>query len=71
MIVGLVFLAKSGFMKDREQSDGTITPLLLKEDPFAPADPPPKKTSFKTGLLICLLSGILSPMLNFMVAFGA
>lgn len=72
VIIGLVFLAKSGFMKDREQQQEEYTPLLLQEDPLNPVkDDAPAKSSFKVGLIICLVSGILSPMLNFMVAFGA
>jgi len=56
-IVGVVLLALAGDLRDK-QSDKMETHSLRP------------RASFSTGLTICILSGVLSGMLNFVYAFG-
>ena len=55
MTVGLIFLGVAGRRRERDQATG------------ASAAP---RSGFGVGLLICILSGLLSPMLNFAFVFG-
>jgi L-rhamnose-H+ transport protein len=55
VIVGIILLANAGAARDRERA-GRV----------GLSDP----NIFKTGLIICLASGILSPSLNFSFVFG-
>lgn len=73
VIIGLAVLAKAGGRKDKEQkveSTYETTPLLIN-DPLSKI-PAQKKasTSFALGLVICLVSGIFSPMLSLAFNFG-
>lgn len=53
-MVGIVFLAIAGRRREREAQ--TLAPMV--------------QSGFLTGLVICILSGIFSPMLNFSFVFG-
>lgn len=55
MTLGLVYLAKAGQRRAREQSAGTATA---------------ERSGFAVGLLICILSGVFSSLLNFAFVFG-
>ncbi len=55
VIAGIVLCAKAG---------------RLREQASPPAASQALKSSFAAGLLICILSGIFSPMLNFAFVFG-
>ena len=55
MTLGLVFLAVAGKRREREQASASATP---------------DKSNFGIGLLICILAGIFSSMLNFAFVFG-
>ncbi|HEV3257341.1 MAG TPA: L-rhamnose/proton symporter RhaT [Gemmataceae bacterium] len=59
VIVGLVLCARAGALKE------AATP---RQDPVEQADTPSR--SFYRGLIICIASGLTSPMLNLSVAFG-
>jgi L-rhamnose-H+ transport protein len=59
MVVGVVLCAVAGARKDRELSVDAGSPAA--QDPSIP---------FAVGLLFCLLSGVLSAMLNFGLVFG-
>jgi L-rhamnose-H+ transport protein len=54
VIVGIVFLAVAGKRRERESS--TLAPMV--------------QSGFLLGLIICILAGIFSPMLNFSFVFG-
>jgi len=54
VIAGIVFLAVAGRRRDREAR--TLAPMV--------------QAGFLAGLVICILAGILSPMLNFAFVFG-
>lgn len=81
VIVGLAFLAKAGKLREIEQSVTLVdekSPLIgesknenyssINED-AAPSDSN-ATPSFMAGIVVCLLSGAFSPMLNLAVAFG-
>jgi L-rhamnose-H+ transport protein len=55
VIAGIVVLARAGALRDRQRAG---------REGFS--DP----NRFKVGLIICLASGVLSPMLNFSFVFG-
>jgi L-rhamnose-H+ transport protein len=55
MTLGLVFLALAGKHREREQASGTAAS---------------ERSGFGVGLVICILSGIFSSMLNFAFVFG-
>jgi len=55
MVVGLVFLALAGKRREREQAAGSTART---------------QAGFGVGLIICILSGIFSSMLNFAFVFG-
>jgi L-rhamnose-H+ transport protein len=55
MIVGLVFLAVAGKRREREQASGATAS---------------EHSGFGAGLIICILSGVFSSMLNFAFVFG-
>ncbi len=55
VIAGIILLANAGARRDRERAGRTGL-----------SDP----NLFKTGLIICLASGVLSPSLNFSFVFG-
>ncbi len=55
MIVGLVFLALAGKRREREQASATAAS---------------EHSGFGVGLIICILSGVFSSMLNFAFVFG-
>ena len=59
VIVGLSLCARAGFLKE-----------AATQDPRADRAHVGQSAGFLGGLLICLLSGITSPMFNFSVAFG-
>ena len=59
VIVGLSLCARAGFLKE-----------AAIQDPRADRAYVGQSAGFLGGLLICLLSGITSPMFNFSVAFG-
>jgi L-rhamnose-H+ transport protein len=54
-ISGIIASARAGALREAELRTGTSTTA---------------HTGFKTGLLICIASGVLSPMLNFGFVFG-
>lgn len=56
VIVGIVLLAKAGALRDKERAGASGGGF--------------SQGSFKTGLIICIASGILSPMLNFSFVYG-
>jgi L-rhamnose-H+ transport protein len=58
MIGSVVLLAMAGELRDRQR--GSTTSDQTSSIPL----------SFTTGLIVCILSGILSGMLNFVYAFG-
>lgn len=55
VIAGIIFSSIAGSLRDREQRGAAVTV---------------SRGGFKTGLLICIASGIFSPMLNFSFVFG-
>jgi L-rhamnose-H+ transport protein len=55
MTLGLVFLALAGKRRERERTSGTASA---------------GRSGFGVGLLICILSGVFSAMLNFGFVFG-
>ncbi len=55
MTLGLVFLAMAGKRREREQASGASTS---------------ERSGFGVGLVICILSGVFSSMLNFAFVFG-
>lgn len=60
ILVGIVFCALAGREKEKELQSGPPSELPEGE----------KRISFKTGLIICILAGIGSPLNNFGLAFG-
>jgi L-rhamnose-H+ transport protein len=58
VIGGIILLAKAGALRDKER--------LGRGGSAGGLEP----GAFRTGLLICLASGVLSPMLNFSFVFG-
>jgi L-rhamnose-H+ transport protein len=65
VLLGLTLCARAGFLKEAAQ----------RADPREKAEPAGAATAvtaggFLGGLLICLVSGVTSPMFNFSVAFG-
>ena len=62
---GLACLAYAGLMKEREVSER----VTLLESVTSNSSSTSKK-SFKLGLLLCLISGIFSPMLNLSLSLG-
>ena len=75
VILGLAVLAKAGGRKEKEQTAGKgentyeNTPLLINDEEGRPV-PEKASTSFALGLVICLVSGIFSPMLSLAFNFG-
>ena len=61
MLVGIVFCAVAGRHKEKAMQSSTQEP----------AEGITKKMSFKAGLIICILAGLGSPLINFGLAFGA
>ena len=55
MTLGLVFLALAGKRREREQASGAAAS---------------ERSGFGVGLVICILSGVFSSMLNFAFVFG-
>ena len=55
MILGLVFLAMAGKRREREQASAAAAA---------------ERSGFGVGLIICILSGVFSSMLNFAFVFG-
>jgi L-rhamnose-H+ transport protein len=55
VLVGIVICARAGALRDRDQKA---------------ASPTGAKGAFAAGFLICIASGILSPMLNIGFSFG-
>ena len=55
MTLGLVFLAVAGKRREREQASGAAAS---------------ERSGFGVGLIICILSGVFSSMLNFAFVFG-
>ena len=55
MTLGLVFLAMAGKRREREQASGAAAS---------------EHSGFGVGLIICILSGVFSSMLNFAFVFG-
>lgn len=58
VLVGIYLCARAGYLKEA---------LLASQGPASSSNPP---KNFGLGLFVCVLSGILSPMLNFSLAFG-
>jgi L-rhamnose-H+ transport protein len=61
ILVGITFCARAGRHKEKAML-GSIQP---------PQEGAAKKMSFKKGLIICILAGLGSPLINFGLAFGA
>jgi L-rhamnose-H+ transport protein len=55
VLVGIMICARAGALRDRDRQPGTGAGL---------------RGAFAAGFLICLVSGVLSPMLNFGFVFG-
>jgi len=73
VLLGLALVAKAGMQKDREQAltaeqEGERRPI--NADPEAELLGTKQGTSFVTGLLICIVSGVFSPCLGLAMAFG-
>lgn len=63
VVGGLALLGKAGGMRDAE--------LVAEKEPMLLTnEAPQQQTSFKVGMIICVMSGIVSPMLNLAIAFG-
>jgi len=60
MLVGIVFCAVAGRHKEK----------AMQSSAQEPAEGATKKRSFKAGLIICILAGVGSPLINFGLAFG-
>jgi L-rhamnose-H+ transport protein len=65
-VFGLVILGYAGIKKEQDQERASSAGLLQKERMTSDDDKP----SFVVGLLVCLLSGALSPCLNLSLSFG-
>ncbi len=61
MLVGIVFCAVAGKHKEK----------AVQGSAEEPQEGATRRMSFKTGLFICILAGIGSPLINFGLAFGA
>ena len=61
VLVGIVLCAVAGREKEKELQLASRTELKEGE----------KRISFKTGLIICILAGLGSPLINFGLAFGS
>lgn len=70
VIVGLWMLARAGRMRERDQTSLQSDKALLLPVNEAPVTKQAPKPSFMVGLVVCLLSGVFSCMLNLAVAFG-
>jgi L-rhamnose-H+ transport protein len=68
-MVGLACCGYAGSRKEREQVEAENESRLLKIEENASGGEP-KQIPFCVGMVICLLSGALSPMLNLGLAFG-
>jgi L-rhamnose-H+ transport protein len=74
--VGLVLCAKAGKLKDRDQTKGTEERSQFedvysaKEALLDQHEGGKGAAKFTTGLIVCVLSGVMSPCLNFTVVFG-
>jgi L-rhamnose-H+ transport protein len=60
MLVGIVFCAVAGRHKEK----------AMQSSAQEPAEGATKRMSFKAGLIICILAGVGSPLINFGLAFG-
>jgi len=60
ILVGIVLSAIAGWMKEKEHQIG----------PQAKHGDVEEKMSFKKGLILCILAGLGSPLINFGLAFG-
>eukprot|EP00730_Choanoeca_flexa_P017364 TRINITY_DN8351_c0_g2_i1.p1 TRINITY_DN8351_c0_g2~~TRINITY_DN8351_c0_g2_i1.p1 ORF type:complete len:355 (+),score=36.76 TRINITY_DN8351_c0_g2_i1:79-1143(+) len=71
-IAGLVLLAKAGSRKerDRQQAHVEIKPLLGSVNGDEMTIFEHDDRNFRRGLLLCLLSGLLSPCINMAITFG-
>jgi L-rhamnose-H+ transport protein len=61
VLVGIVFCAVAGRHKEK----------AMQSSALEPPDGAGKKMSFKAGLIVCILAGVGSPLINFGLAFGA
>ena len=69
-VLGLAGCGYAGMRKEREQAAAEASQRLLKiEEPQEEGGGGPQ-LGFCAGMVICLLSGALSPMLNLALAFG-
>jgi hypothetical protein len=69
--MGLVSLARAGIIREREQTwSKEDTQLLMSVNEIEDSKLTPPKRSFSFGLIVCLLSGVFSCMLNLAIAFG-
>jgi L-rhamnose-H+ transport protein len=59
MIAGLYICAKAGLLKDKDQNTGAE-----KQEATS------TKIDFKKGLLICIIAGLLSSLMNFGIIYG-
>lgn len=60
MIVGIVLCGLAGSRREKELATGAIAEPVMKRE----------KRSFGVGLLFCILSGVLSPLVNFALLQG-
>ena len=74
--VGLVFIGYAGMLKEKDEQKlaaaGSLQAGLLADGPGGGAEKAKGggKGGFLFGLVLCLASGIFSPMLNFSLSFG-
>eukprot|EP00051_Salpingoeca_urceolata_P020920 m.321042 g.321042 ORF g.321042 m.321042 type:complete len:355 (-) comp19707_c0_seq16:1378-2442(-) len=68
--VGLAFLALAGMRREREQASPELRPLNDGGIDDESGKKSKGKPSFKIGLIVCLLSGVFSPMLNVGLSLG-
>ena len=66
MVLGIAFVARAGTIKERDLSGATPT-----TPPTSTGAPPKPRTPFSVGLIFCVLSGVLSALVNFGFISGA
>ena len=70
MLLGVGICAVAGSQREKMQRAGDCPNFRVSENGTVPFTQPAEAKSFRKGLLVCMISGLASPMLNFAFAFG-